>query len=136
HLRAAGPRGEIRGEPAPPQPHHRQAHGPAQNTAQRMIAWRHVSLSLMLVAATAACQTRVLFIGNSYTHTNDLPGMFTTLAASLGEDVVTGMSAPGGYTFNQHTQNTATLNALAQGDWDVVVLQEQSQLPSFPLGQV
>lgn len=101
-----------------------------------MIAWRHVSLSLMLVAATAACQTRVLFIGNSYTYTNDLPGMFTALAASLGEDVVTGMSAPGGYTFNQHTQNTATLNALAQGDWDVVVLQEQSQLPSFPLGQV
>lgn len=101
-----------------------------------MNALRQVSLSLVLVAATAACQTRVLFIGNSYTYTNDLPGMFTALAASLGEDVVTGMSAPGGYTFNLHTQNTATLNALAQSDWDVVVLQEQSQLPSFPLGQV
>lgn len=94
------------------------------------------ALLVCLLPATSRAQTRVLFIGNSYTYTNDLPGMFDALATSLGEDVETAMSAPGGYTFNLHTQNTTTLNYLAQGDWDYVVLQEQSQLPSFPLAQV
>lgn len=95
-----------------------------------------------LLAATFLCAilraqaTRVLFIGNSYTYTNDLPGLFAQLAFSLGEQVETGMSAPGGYTFIGHTQLAATQQLLAQGDWDFVVLQEQSQLPSFPLEQV
>ncbi len=80
--------------------------------------------------------TRVLFIGNSYTYTNDLPGMFRTLSASLGETVETGMSAPGGYTFALHTTNATTQTNIAQGDWDFVVVQEQSQLPSFSPGQV
>jgi len=80
--------------------------------------------------------TRVLFIGNSYTYTNDLPGMFSQFAESLGETVVTGMSAPGGYTFQGHTTLAATQNMIAQGDWDIVVLQEQSQLPSFSPTQV
>lgn len=99
---------------------------------------RHFPFVLLAALGTepALAQTRVLFIGNSYTYTNDLPGMFDALAASLGEEVETAVSAPGGYTFNLHTQNAGTLNALAQGDWDYVVLQEQSQLPSFPLQQV
>lgn len=95
-----------------------------------------IVLFSVLVSVNAFAQTRVLFIGNSYTYVNDLPGMFDALATSLGEDVVTAMSAPGGYTFNLHTQNSTTTGALAQGDWDFVVLQEQSQLPSFPQQQV
>ena len=80
--------------------------------------------------------TRVLFIGNSYTYVNDLPGMFTQLAGSLGEEVQTGMVAPGGFTFQGHATNAATQNAIAQGDWDFVILQEQSQRPAFPPEQV
>jgi PKD domain/Secretion system C-terminal sorting domain len=45
-------------------------------------------------------------------------------------------SAPGGYTFQLHTTNTTTLQKIGQGNWDFVVLQEQSQLPSFPDDQV
>lgn len=86
--------------------------------------------------STQAQTTRVLFIGNSYTFVNDLPGMFVQLAGSMGETVVTGMSAPGGYTFQGHTTLAATQNLIAQGDWDMVVLQEQSQLPSFSPTQV
>lgn len=91
---------------------------------------------LLLGAAISAQPTRVLFIGNSYVYSNDLPALLTQLAASLGETVITAQSTPGGHTFNLHTQNTATQALLAQGGWDFVVLQEQSQLPSFPLAQV
>jgi hypothetical protein len=74
----------------------------------------------------------VLFVGNSYTYTNDLPSLFLNLAASGGNRVVTAMSAPGGYTLEQHTTNPTTLDLIAQGGWDYVVLQEQSQYPTIP----
>lgn len=93
-------------------------------------------LILLLPALLSAQATRVLFIGNSYTYSNDLPGMFTQLAASMGETVQTQMVAPGGYTYEGHTTYAQTQAALTQGDWDFVVLQEQSQLPAFPPEQV
>jgi hypothetical protein len=39
----------------------------------------------------------VLFIGNSYTYVNDLPGMFSQLACAGGHPVQTGMAAQGGW---------------------------------------
>lgn len=80
--------------------------------------------------------TQVLFIGNSYTSVNNLPELTRQLALSLGDTLVVSSSTPGGYTFQGHISNTATQNLIAQGGWDYVVLQEQSQLPSFPPGQV
>jgi hypothetical protein len=98
---------------------------------------RTLLLILLCTASSLHAQvTRVLFIGNSYTYSNDLPGLFTQLAGSMGRTVETGMVAPGGFTFEGHTTNAATLNAIDQGDWDVVVLQEQSQRPAFPPAQV
>ncbi|NDD55938.1 hypothetical protein EBZ39_19080, partial [bacterium] len=41
-------------------------------------------------------------------------------------------STPGGYTFQQHSIDVNTLNYIQQGGWDYVVLQQQSQMPSFP----
>jgi hypothetical protein len=102
-----------------------------------MIRYRAFVLSILLLPALLSAQTtRVLFIGNSYTYSNDLPGMFTQLAASMGETVQTQMVAPGGYTFEGHTSYAQTQAALAQGNWDFVVLQEQSQRPAFPPEQV
>ena len=45
-------------------------------------------------------------------------------------------STPGGTTFQMHTTNATTQSLINQGNWDYVVLQEQSQLPSFPDAQV
>lgn len=81
-------------------------------------------------------QTRVLFIGNSYTGVNDLPGMFYQLSLSLGDTVIYDSNSPGGYTFNMHSTNSTTLQKIALPGWDFVVLQAQSQEPSFSPAQV
>jgi hypothetical protein len=91
---------------------------------------------LLLPCIAKAQQTDVLFIGNSYTYVNDLPGLFRNLALSMGDTVNVGSSAPGGYTFQQHSTYAPTLAAINQQPWDLVVLQEQSQRPAFPIGQV
>lgn len=79
---------------------------------------------------------RVLFLGNSYTAYNQLPYMVSQVAASMGDVVTYSSNTPGGYRFNQHATDATSLNLIAQGNWDYVVLQEQSQLPSFPISQV
>lgn len=86
--------------------------------------------------AVQAQTKRVLFLGNSYTSVNDLPNTFRQLALSGGDTVFVDSNAPGGYTFQGHTTNTTSLSKIAQGNWDYVVLQEQSQMPSFPPAQV
>lgn len=75
----------------------------------------------------------VLFIGNSYTYVNNLPDMVSQMYATSGDSFDYTMSAPGGCTFQQHC--TVSLPYIQQGGWDYVVLQEQSQLPSFPMNQ-
>jgi hypothetical protein len=75
---------------------------------------------------------RVLFIGNSFTFFNDLPGMFGKLAQSGGHLVDVDMVAHGGWTCADHANSADTQDAIAQGNWNYVILQEQSQLPAFP----
>jgi hypothetical protein len=81
--------------------------------------------------AGARC-LRVLFIGNSYTSVNDLPGTFARLAASGGHAVDTGMVAPGGAFLADQATSAEVAAALAGTWWTAVVLQEQSQLPASP----
>ncbi len=83
-----------------------------------------------------AQQTSVLFIGNSYVYTGDLPGTLKSLALAGGDSVYHESSTPGGYTFEQHSTNATTLSKIASRNWDFVVLQQQSQMPSFPPSQV
>ena len=73
----------------------------------------------------------VLFIGNSYTYSNDLPLMLDSMAAAAGDTLEWDISAPGGYSLKQHSTDSNTLNKIRQQPWDYVVLQEQSQLPSL-----
>jgi len=94
-------------------------------------------LILVILGLYAGAGTRrVLFIGNSYTSVNNLPLLLDSVSRSAGDTVVYSSNTPGGYTFQLHSTNAATLALIAQGNWDVVVLQEQSQRPSFPDGQV
>ncbi len=91
-------------------------------------------LSVFIIGLQAQ-DLKVLFIGNSYTAVNDLPNLFKNLALSTGDHITISSNTPGGSTFQNHCSNqSATL--IQQGGWDYVVLQEQSQLPSFPISQV
>lgn len=93
--------------------------------------------SFLLGSAIAQAQTTdVLFLGNSYVYTGDLPGMFYNLAQSGGDPVYRDSNAPGGYTLQGHSTNSTSLAKINERDWNFVVLQEQSQMPSFPPSQV
>lgn len=95
---------------------------------------RAAPLTLLLLAGSLPVfgQTSVLFIGNSYTYSNDLPNTFRQLALSLGDTVTVGSSAPGGYTLLQHSTHAPTLEAIQSQQWDYMVMQEQSQLGALP----
>jgi hypothetical protein len=95
------------------------------------------SLSLILLLSAAMAQPlRVLFVGNSYTAYNNLASMVSQLALSKGDTMEAYSVNPGGYTFQLHSTYAPTRALIDSMPWDFVVLQEQSQLPSFPPSQV
>merc|ERR1711915_776381 len=85
-------------------------------------------------AQHAKTHKNILFLGNSYTYFNDLPGMVRSLAAAAGVSASVTSKAPGGQTLGGHV--SSSLGTITGGDWDVVVMQDQSQRPSFPHGYV
>lgn len=97
-----------------------------------------IFLLSVVVCSLSIAQTtkKVAFLGNSYTYYNDLPSLIDSLANNQNNDLIHGQNTPGGYTFNGHSTNAASLALLTSNTWDYVVLQEQSQLPAFPYSQV
>ena len=98
----------------------------------------YLLLVLLLFSGKTVAQdsTSVLFIGNSYTYFNNMPQILSDISTSFGNNVSHASQTPGGATFSGHAGNTATYTAMNSEDWDYVVLQGQSQEPSFPYGQV
>ncbi len=91
---------------------------------------------LVLLCLFAHGQTkRVLFLGNSVTYVNDLPEIIYEVAYSMGDTLEYDSNTPGGYTFQEHSTNNASLNKIMEGNWDFVVLQG-SQLLSSSINQV
>ena len=91
-------------------------------------------LALLLVARSVAADSpepvRVLFVGNSYTAVNSLPGMLTTLAkAGNRPPLEVAQVTPGGCTLQRHWEKSGARERIQSGDWDYVVLQEQSMMP-------
>ncbi|MFO0494427.1 MAG: DUF4886 domain-containing protein, partial [Flavobacteriia bacterium] len=78
----------------------------------------------------------VLFIGNSYTYVNNLPTVFNNLTQSLGDISTVDSKTNGGYTFQNHLSDAITHTKIHSRQWDFVVIQGQSQEPSFPTDQV
>lgn len=93
-------------------------------------------VTLSFVAEIQADTIRALFLGNSYTAAHNLPGLISGIAGSCGDSLYYQSSTPGGYTFQMHTTNAQSIALIQQGGWDYLILQEQSQLPSFPDPQV
>jgi len=74
---------------------------------------------------------RVLFLGNSYTSYNNLPQLVQSLSSSAGKTLIIDSNMPGGMTVSGHVNDATTIAKISQGNWDYVVIQEQSQIPSI-----
>lgn len=79
----------------------------------------------------AQTKKKILFLGNSYTYANNLPQLIADVALSKSDTVVYDQNTPGGYTFNAHCSNAITWQKIRSQKWDIVVLQAQSQEPSY-----
>jgi hypothetical protein len=100
-------------------------------------------LWLVFVLAVASCSSaasdstpggdlRVLFIGNSLTQVNDLPGLVSDIARLAGGPRITAEAVDfGGASLEDHWNRTEAREAIERGGWDVVVLQQgPSALPA------
>ena len=76
-------------------------------------------------------QLRVLFVGNSYTYYHDLPATVDLITSAHGTDIQRTMKATGGYFLSDHVRDGEVQAELATGEYDIVVLQEQSVAPSL-----
>ena len=72
---------------------------------------------------------KVLFIGNSFTARNDLPGLVARLAIARGKTLQHRLISAGGASLRTHWNAGEALKAIQGGQYDHVVLQEQSTLP-------
>lgn len=95
-----------------------------------------ILICLFVLNANAQETKKVLFIGNSYTYYNNLPLLIQNLATANGDVLIKDENTPGGTSFNWHSTNANTLSKIKAKDWDYVVMQDQSQIPSFSPGQV
>ena len=77
---------------------------------------------------------KVLFIGNSLTFFHEMPLIVAKLAASKNEPrrLYVRTWAPGGTGLIDHANDSGLMNVLRSGTWDVVVMQERSEVPSVP----
>ncbi|MGC6470218.1 MAG: PKD domain-containing protein [Flavobacteriales bacterium] len=79
----------------------------------------------------------VLFLGNSYTAYNNLPNLVSQIANSLDDTLNPYSNTPGGWTLEQHAQaGSSSRQKITEQQWDFVVIQAQSNEPSFPPFQV
>ena len=72
---------------------------------------------------------KILFIGNSFTARNNVPGMLAAMARHRGHTVEHTLISAGGASLRMHWNKGDAPRAIADTKWDYVVLQEQSTLP-------
>jgi len=87
------------------------------------------SLALTLFIASTCFgqqQRTALFIGNSYTYSNNLPSLIQQVASSKGNSFTYTTQTPGGYSFNAHVGNSTSIARIQQESYDVLILQGQS----------
>ncbi len=111
-----------------------------QTQMQREMKRTIFGLLLVLCPISLAAQpqdsVRMLWIGNSFTYFNDLPGMVREIAASQGVKLSCTRFLKGGERFSGHLKNPELIRALISGHWDYIVLQEQSTAPAMSTRQV
>ena len=80
-------------------------------------------IGLFLSVLVTAQPIRVLFIGNSYTHYNNMPKILEEMAKSKGMNVDIQMDAKSNHTFEMHAQRPELYQSIKKNKWDYVVIQ-------------
>ena len=95
-------------------------------------------MSLVYWIGLAMAEPSVVFVGNSYIQSNNLPGLVEGFAQDLvdWEEVETHSLTAGGLTLSDHAQRVNDPNSTwaqtFQEAHDLFVFQDQSQIPGFP----
>lgn len=115
------------------------------HTVRRLVA---ATFAVLLCVASSACRgkpltapgfpdgrTRVLFIGNSLTYTNNLPSMYLALARLAGNDSVEAAQiAFPDYALEDHWAEGSARRSLQTSRWEYVIMQQgSSALPASQL---
>lgn len=88
----------------------------------------------LFATGTVAAQSeplKILFIGNSYTHMNDMPKMFEKISKDAGMDVIVEKSAQSGASFQVHSERKDMFKAINKRQWDYIILQGYSRELTF-----
>lgn len=98
---------------------------------------KHICLFLVILVFTVSFtmgqkdSLRVLFIGNSYTFFNDLPGLISSLAEKNGKHIYFDEFTEGGQDLLTASNQKNVREAIKMNRYDYVILQEQSTTPLF-----
>src|SRR5205823_11596209 len=99
-------------------------------TKRRGRRWQNAFLNLRRVDNMAQQSSlNVLFIGNSFTARNDVPGLIEKLAAARELQLKHRLLSIGGASLRTHWNKGEAAEEIQRGGYDYVVLQEQSTLP-------
>jgi hypothetical protein len=74
-------------------------------------------------AMAQADSLKILFIGNSYTHMNDMPSIFKKIAVKAGQNVIVEKNTQSGASFHVHSERKDMYEAINRRKWDYVILQ-------------
>ena len=93
---------------------------------------RHAAAALATLLALAipapvmaqAKPMRVLFIGNSLTYTNDLPGVLATMAASTRDTIYAASVTYANFALVDHLSSGSARAAIGADRWEYVILQQ------------
>lgn len=72
-------------------------------------------------------QTKILFIGNSYTYENEMPDIFEHIAISKGKKVFVESVTKGKAKLVDQAKRQQVFNAIAHEKWDYVIIQGYSR---------
>jgi hypothetical protein len=69
----------------------------------------------------------VLFIGNSFTHMNQMPKTFEKISHSMGHEIYVEMNAKSNHTLQMHCGRPELFAAIRSRKWDIVIIQPFSR---------
>lgn len=88
------------------------------------------------MAKKKSTSIKILFIGNSFTQRNNLPGLLAELALARDLKLEHELISAGGASLRAHWNAGLAAKAIGGGGFDYVVLQEQSTLPVKNAGRM